>query len=414
MADAPHLCLLGDANSPHTRRWALEMRARGWRVSLVTARPEPLDGVEQRILAPVQRQTDWLLRTSAAQRAVRELARETGKAIELVLLGETTELDRKVIEALSEEGANSGRQALDRVLKSAIPDAVAHDAVVLRDDGITYHQYVTELTYLLFLKMAKETGTEKELPRGFRWDDLAGKNGMDQLTFYRAALLHLGTEATGRVQAPARTQRVYASTVTSVRSRQYPRRSTVCCGCSSGAPSPAGLPIEKRPPGMYTAPPGQRGRVARSMTLGAPGALGALGAGASATPPSEGARSRSAIQRGALSAASVAARRALPAQIQRRQQAQVRTAARPAMQQQPGLTIRVSTQVPGHAVRRPEVEVALASPGALSGGIVFADNRVRLELQQCRQVSSHDSCQPQLETRHAVDHPRLHRSALRL
>ena len=31
---------------------------------------------------------------------------------------------------------------------------------VLRDDGITYHQYVTELTYILFLKMAKETGVE--------------------------------------------------------------------------------------------------------------------------------------------------------------------------------------------------------------------------------------------------------------
>jgi type I restriction enzyme M protein len=29
---------------------------------------------------------------------------------------------------------------------------------ILRDDGITYHQYVTELTWLLFLKMAKETG----------------------------------------------------------------------------------------------------------------------------------------------------------------------------------------------------------------------------------------------------------------
>lgn len=29
---------------------------------------------------------------------------------------------------------------------------------VLRDDGITYHQYVTELTYIFFLKMAKETG----------------------------------------------------------------------------------------------------------------------------------------------------------------------------------------------------------------------------------------------------------------
>ena len=28
---------------------------------------------------------------------------------------------------------------------------------VLRDDGITYQQYVTELTYILFLKMCKET-----------------------------------------------------------------------------------------------------------------------------------------------------------------------------------------------------------------------------------------------------------------
>lgn len=32
---------------------------------------------------------------------------------------------------------------------------------VLRDDGITYHQYVTELTYILFLKMLKETGEEE-------------------------------------------------------------------------------------------------------------------------------------------------------------------------------------------------------------------------------------------------------------
>lgn len=33
---------------------------------------------------------------------------------------------------------------------------------VLRDDGITYHQYVTELTYILFLKMVKETDTESK------------------------------------------------------------------------------------------------------------------------------------------------------------------------------------------------------------------------------------------------------------
>jgi type I restriction enzyme M protein len=35
---------------------------------------------------------------------------------------------------------------------------------VLKDDGVTYHQYVTELTYLLFLKMAKETGDEEQIP----------------------------------------------------------------------------------------------------------------------------------------------------------------------------------------------------------------------------------------------------------
>ena len=34
---------------------------------------------------------------------------------------------------------------------------------ILRDDGITYHQYVTELTYILFLKMINETGTEEKL-----------------------------------------------------------------------------------------------------------------------------------------------------------------------------------------------------------------------------------------------------------
>ena len=36
---------------------------------------------------------------------------------------------------------------------------------VLKDDGVTYHQYVSELTYLLFLKMANETGTEAGIPR---------------------------------------------------------------------------------------------------------------------------------------------------------------------------------------------------------------------------------------------------------
>lgn len=71
---------------------------------------------------------------------------------------------------------------------------------VLRDDGITYHQYVTELTYILFLKMAKETGAEEKIPEGYRWDDLKSKSGIELKTFYKELLNHLGEESTGRVQ----------------------------------------------------------------------------------------------------------------------------------------------------------------------------------------------------------------------
>ena len=81
---------------------------------------------------------------------------------------------------------------------------------VLRDDGITYHQYVTELTFLLFLKMAEETGTEDHLPEGKRWGDLTSRDGVEQLTFYREMLIHLGTEASSRVQA------IYANANTSL------------------------------------------------------------------------------------------------------------------------------------------------------------------------------------------------------
>lgn len=65
---------------------------------------------------------------------------------------------------------------------------------ILRDDGVTYHQYVTELTYLLFLKMAKETDTEDQLPKGSRWDDLEAKNAPNRLDFYRKMLIDLGSQ----------------------------------------------------------------------------------------------------------------------------------------------------------------------------------------------------------------------------
>lgn len=73
---------------------------------------------------------------------------------------------------------------------------------VLRDDGITFHQYVNELTYLLFLKMAEETGTERLLIAGCRWRDLAGKgqNPEEQYRFYLHMLDDLGTRGRGRVR----------------------------------------------------------------------------------------------------------------------------------------------------------------------------------------------------------------------
>ncbi|MGH0038004.1 MAG: N-6 DNA methylase [Myxococcota bacterium] len=71
---------------------------------------------------------------------------------------------------------------------------------VLKDDGVTYHQYVTELTYLLFLKMAKETGTEEQLPEGHRWDDLEELPAPDRLEAYKKTLIHLGTHGSTLVQ----------------------------------------------------------------------------------------------------------------------------------------------------------------------------------------------------------------------
>lgn len=85
---------------------------------------------------------------------------------------------------------------------------VTHDIVaklwnlcnILKDDGVTYHQYVTELTYLLFLKMAKETSTEDQIPDGYRWHDLEQQAAPDRLEAYKKGLIHLGTHGSSLVQ----------------------------------------------------------------------------------------------------------------------------------------------------------------------------------------------------------------------
>lgn len=71
---------------------------------------------------------------------------------------------------------------------------------VLRDDGITYHQYVTELTYILFLKMAKETSSEGQIPEKYRWDKLVKEQGIGLKKFYNELLTHLGENTTGRIR----------------------------------------------------------------------------------------------------------------------------------------------------------------------------------------------------------------------
>jgi type I restriction enzyme M protein len=88
---------------------------------------------------------------------------------------------------------------------------------VLRDDGVTYHQYLSELTYLLFLKMMKETEQEARLtvweledpkkkngPKveqpGTRWDDLVAASAPDRLDMYKEMLLAYGLRGRGAVQ----------------------------------------------------------------------------------------------------------------------------------------------------------------------------------------------------------------------
>src|SRR5690606_15521568 len=72
---------------------------------------------------------------------------------------------------------------------------------VLRDDGVSYQEYVTELTFLLFLKMMEETGREDRILDGYRWSDIAGREGVDQLDHYKRALLDLGKAADPVVQS---------------------------------------------------------------------------------------------------------------------------------------------------------------------------------------------------------------------
>ncbi len=63
---------------------------------------------------------------------------------------------------------------------------------VLRDDGIVFHQYLNELTYILFLKLMEETENEDRILEGFRWNDLKNKEESELIGFYQKLRFVLG------------------------------------------------------------------------------------------------------------------------------------------------------------------------------------------------------------------------------
>lgn len=67
----------------------------------------------------------------------------------------------------------------------------------LQGGGVSYYEYVTELTYLLLLKMLEEVkrdgvALEERLPEKYRWKKLKAEQGNDRLLFYRTLLVDLG------------------------------------------------------------------------------------------------------------------------------------------------------------------------------------------------------------------------------
>jgi type I restriction enzyme M protein len=93
---------------------------------------------------------------------------------------------------------------------------------VLRDDGVSYGDYVEQLTYLLFLKMAEEKeqqlGQTSDIPEEYSWSSLKALEGAELEAHYRDALRELGKgaglipvifrKAQNRIQDPAKLRRL--------------------------------------------------------------------------------------------------------------------------------------------------------------------------------------------------------------
>ena len=96
--------------------------------------------------------------------------------------------------------------------ESTIISKIWNMANVLRDDGVSYGDYLEQITYLLFLKMADEMNRPpynkglkfphlkdaegKEIPNGEMcdWETLTSKRGAELEAYYVQMLRSLGTE----------------------------------------------------------------------------------------------------------------------------------------------------------------------------------------------------------------------------
>ena len=102
---------------------------------------------------------------------------------------------------------------------SDISNKVWGYAKVLLDDGVSYNDYVEQLTYLIFLKMADERADEKgAVPTQWSWPKLVKLDGDDLEIQYRHTLENLGKlggmlgtifrKAQNKIQDPAKLERL--------------------------------------------------------------------------------------------------------------------------------------------------------------------------------------------------------------
>lgn len=105
---------------------------------------------------------------------------------------------------------------------STIQKKVWNLATVLAGAGVGFTDYITQLTYLLFLKMDDESttilGEESAIPEGYRWSNLKGLIGDDLVKQYEKTLNELSKQkglvgnifrkASNKIQQPVYLQKV--------------------------------------------------------------------------------------------------------------------------------------------------------------------------------------------------------------